>query len=89
MNNSFNEKHTDYFYAAIDCYNLLTKSVAESSALDKSLTLILSTVNDFKGIFGTYNFNKGDYNVNSKLNIVQFDGLNFNEYVIPNQSVQY
>jgi len=89
LNNNFNEKHTDYFYMAIDCYNLLTKSVAESSALDKSLTLILSTVNDFKGIFGTYNFSEGDYNINSKLNIVQFDGLNFNEYIIPNQSVQY
>jgi len=89
LNNNFNEKHTGNFYKAIDSYNLLAKSIEEANTSDKSLLQILSNIIDFKGIFGTYNFAEGDNNVNSKLNIVQFDGYNFDKFVVPNKSAQY
>jgi len=89
LNNYFNKKHTGNFYKAIDSYNLLAKSIEVANTSDKSLLQILSNINDFKGIFGTYNFAESDNNVNSKLNIVQFDGYNFDTFVVPNQSAQY
>ncbi len=89
LNNNFNEKHTGNFYKAIDSYNLLAKSIEEANTSDKSLLQILSNIIDFKGIFGTYNFAEGDNNVNSKLNIVQFDGYNFDKFVVPTKSAQY
>jgi len=89
LNNNFNEKHTGNFYKAIDSYNLLAKSIEEANTSDKSLLQILSNIIDFKGIFGTYNFAEGDNNVNSKLNIVQFNGYNFDKFVVPNKSAQY
>jgi len=89
LNNNFNEKHTGNFYKAIDSYNLLAKSIEEANTSDKSLLQTLSNIIDFKGIFGTYNFAEGDNNVNSKLNIVQFNGYNFDKFVVPNKSAQY
>jgi len=89
LNNSFNEKHTGSFYIAIDSYNLLAKSIEKANTLDESLPKILSSIHDFKGIFGTYNFTEGENNVNSKVNIVQFDGYNFDKFVVPNKSAQY
>lgn len=89
LNNSFDRKHTGYFYQAIDCYNLLTKSLTEANDSSEPLTQVLSNIDGFKGLFGTYNFAEGGHNVNSTLNIVQFDGFNFNVYVDPNQPIQY
>jgi len=87
LNNNFDVKHTNYFYQAIDCYNLLAKSLTEADASNKSLIQILSNVADFEGLFGTYNFSNS--NVNSSLNIIQFDGFDFKEYVDPYQYIQY
>ncbi|MBU0528444.1 ABC transporter substrate-binding protein, partial [bacterium] len=89
LNNNFNAKHTDHFYQAIDCYNLLAKSLTTANASNTSLTQILSNIDDFKGIFGTYNFADGDYNVNFNLNIMHFDGFNFDKYIDPDQPFQY
>jgi ABC-type branched-subunit amino acid transport system substrate-binding protein len=89
LNNNFNRKHTDYFYQAIDCYNLLTKSLTEANASNNSLLHILSNIDGFNGLFGTYNFANGSKNVNSTLNIVQFDGYDFDEYIKPRQHIQY
>lgn len=89
LNNSFDRKHSGYFYQAIDCYNLLTKSLTEANDLSEPLMQILSNIDGFKGLFGTYNFSENRNNVNSTLNIVQFDGFNFYEYVEPNQFIQY
>jgi hypothetical protein len=89
LNNNFNRKHTDYFYQAIDCYNLLTKSLSEANASNNSLLHILSNIDGFNGLFGTYNFTEGSKNVNSTLNIVQFDGYDFDEYIEPRQHIQY
>ena len=50
---------------------------------------ILSNVDDFRGIFGTYNFVDDNNNVNSTLNILQFDGFYFDEYIDQNQSFEY
>jgi hypothetical protein len=89
LNTNFDIKHTSYFYQAIDCYNVLAKSITEANAYNEPLMKILSNVDDFKGIFGTYNFADDNNNVNSTLNIIQFDGFNFDEYIDPNQSFQY
>ncbi len=89
LNNNFDNKHTGYFYQAIDCYNLLIKSLTEANTSNKSLLQILSNIDDFSGLFGTYNFAERGKHVNSTLNIVQFDGYNFYEYVDPNQFFQY
>ncbi len=89
LNNNFDNKHTGYFYQAIDCYNLLTKSLTEASASNKSLLQILSNIDDFSGLFGTYNFTERGNHVNSTLNILQFDGYKFDEYIDPNQLIQY
>ncbi len=89
LNNNFNRKHTDYFYQAIDCYNLLTKSLTEANASNNSLLQILSNIDGFNGLFGTYNFTEGSKNVNSTLNIVQFDGYDFDKYIEPRQHIQY
>ncbi len=89
LNTNFDIKHTSYFYQAIDCYNVLAKSITEANAYNEPLMQILSNVDDFKGIFGTYNFADDNNNVNSTLNIIQFDGFNFDEYIDPNQSFQY
>ena len=89
LNNNFDRKHTGYFYQAIDCYSLLTKSLTEANALNEPLLQILSNMDDFSGLFGTYNFAEGSKNVNSTLNIVQFDGFNFDEYIEPSQHIQY
>jgi hypothetical protein len=89
LNTNFDIKHTSYFYQAIDCYNLLAKSITEANVYNEPLMQILSNVDDFKGIFGTYNFADDNNNVNSTLNIIQFDGFNFDEYIDPNQSFQY
>jgi ABC-type branched-subunit amino acid transport system substrate-binding protein len=89
LNNNFNRKHTDYFYQAIDCYNLLTKSLSEANASNNSLLHILSNIDGFNGLFGTYNFTEGSKNVNSTLNIVQFDGYDFDKYIEPRQHIQY
>ena len=87
LNNNFDIKHSNYFYQAIDCYNLLAKSITEADASNKSLMQILSNGYDFEGLFGTYNFSNS--NVNSSLNIIQFDGFNFKEYIDPYQYIQY
>ena len=89
LNTNFDIKHTDYFYQAFDCYNLLAKSITEANANNKPLTQILSNVDDFRGIFGTYNFADDNNNVNSTLNILQFDGFYFDEYIDQNQSFEY
>ena len=89
LNTNFDIKHTDYFYQAIDCYNLLVKSITEANTNNEPLMQILSNVDDFKGIFGTYNFADDNNNVNSTLNILQFDGFNFDEYIDSNQSFEY
>jgi len=89
LNTNFDIKHTDYFYQAIDCYNLLVKSITEANTNNEPLMQILSNVDDFKGIFGTYNFADDNNNVNSTLNIIQFDGFNFDEYIDSNQSFEY
>ncbi|MEE8478943.1 MAG: hypothetical protein V3S42_02945 [Candidatus Neomarinimicrobiota bacterium] len=89
LNNNFDRKHTGYFYQAIDCYNLLTKSLTEANVSSKSLLQILSNIDGFDGLFGKYNFVEGSKNVNSTLNIVEFDGYNFNEYIEPIQHIQY
>jgi hypothetical protein len=89
LNNNFDRKHTSYFYQAIDCYNLLTKSLTEANISSKSLLQILSNIDGFDGLFGIYNFAEGSKNVNSTLNIVEFDGYNFNEYIEPSQHIQY
>ncbi len=89
LNNNFDRKQTGYFYQAIDCYSLLTKSLTEANASNEPLLQILSNMDDFSGLFGTYNFAEGSKNVNSTLNIVQFDGFNFDEYIEPSQHIQY
>ncbi len=89
LNNNFDRKHTGYFYQAIDCYNLLTKSLTDANVSSKSLLQILSNIDGFDGLFGIYNFTEGIKNVNSKLNIVEFDGYNFDEYIEPSQHIQY
>ena len=88
LNNNFDSKHTGYFYQAIDCYNLLTKSLTEAIASNKSLLQILSNIDGFNGLFGSYNFSERGNHVNSTLNIIQFDGHKFDEYVDPNQLIQ-
>ena len=89
LNNNFDRKQTGYFYQAIDCYSLLTKSLTEANASNEPLLQILSNIDGFSGLFGTYNFAEGSKNVNSTLNIVQFDGFNFDEYIEPSQHIQY
>ncbi|MEE8341773.1 MAG: ABC transporter substrate-binding protein, partial [Candidatus Neomarinimicrobiota bacterium] len=89
LNNNFDRKHTGYFYQAIDCYNLLTKSLTDANVSSKSLLQILSNIDGFDGLFGRYNFTEGIKNVNSKLNILEFDGYNFDEYIEPSQHIQY
>ncbi len=89
LNNNFNAKHTANFYQAFDCYNLLVKSITEANASNISLTQQLSSIVGFTGLFGTYNFAEGDYNVNATLNIMQFDGFNFDKYIDQYQSFQY
>lgn len=89
LNNNFDNKHTGYFYQAIDCYNLLIKSLTEANTSNKSLLQILSNIDDFSGLFGTYNFTERGNHVNSTLNIVQFDGYKFDEYINPTQFIQY
>ena len=87
LNYNFDVKHTGYFYQAIDCYNLLVESLMEANASNKPLMQILTNLDDFNGLFGTYNFSNS--NVNSSLNIVQFDGFDFEKYVEPYQYFQY
>ncbi|NHZ84943.1 MAG: ABC transporter substrate-binding protein, partial [Planctomycetia bacterium] len=89
LNDNFEKKHTGYFYQAIDYYNLLIKALTEANASNKSLLQILSNIDGFNGLFGTYNFAEGDKHVNATLNIVQFDGYNFNKYIEPSQYIQY
>ena len=85
LNNNFNAKHTSYFYQAIDCYNLLLKSLTENIFSNESLKQILSNTDDYDGLFGTYNFTQSGNKVNSTLNIVQFNGYNFEKYVDSHQ----
>ncbi len=89
LNNNFNAKHMGYFYQAIDCYNLLAKSITDACVSNISLKQQLSNLYDFNGIFGTYDFTDGDTNVNSTLNIMRFDGYNFDKYIYPDQPFQY
>lgn len=89
LNNNFDIKHTGYFYQAIDCYNLLTKALTEANASNISLLQMLSNIDDFNGLFGTYNFTDGNKNVNSTLNIVEFDSYYFDKYIEPSQYIQY
>jgi len=89
LNNNFNAKHTAYFYQAFDCFNLLTKSITEAKMLNISLSQHLSDIDGFNGLFGTYNFADSDYNVNATLNIMQFDGFNFDKYIDQNQQFHY
>ncbi len=87
LNYNFDVKHNSYFYQAIDCYNLLVKSLTKANASKKSLMNILSNVENFDGLFGTYNFS--NRNINSSLNIVQFNGYSFEKYVDQNQPIYY
>lgn len=87
LNYNFEVKHSRYFYQAIDCYNLLVKSLVEAKASNESLMQIITNLDDFEGLFGTYNFSDG--NVNSSLSIMQFDGFDFERYVDPYQYFQY
>ena len=87
LNNNFSEKHSSYFYQAIDCYNLLVESLTKAKASNIPLTQILSNIDNFDGLFGNYNFSNS--NVNSSLKIVQFDGYDFEKYIDPNQYIQY
>ncbi len=87
LNYNFDVKHNSYFYQAIDCYNLLVKSLTKANASKKPLMNILSNVENFDGLFGTYNFS--NRNINSSLNIVQFNGYSFEKYVDQNQPIYY
>ncbi len=89
LNDNFEKKHTGYFYQAIDYYNLLIKSLTEANASNNSLLQILSNIDGFNGLFGTYNFAEGDKHVNATLSIIQFDGYNFDKYIEPSQYIQY
>ena len=87
LNSNFNEKHSRYFYQAIDCYNLLVESLTKANASNIPITQILSNLDSFDGLFGNYNFSNS--NVNSLLKIIQFDGYDFEKYIDPNQYFQY
>ncbi len=87
LNYNFEVKHSRHFYQAIDCYNLLVKSLVEANESNEPLMQILTNLDDFDGLFGTYNFSNG--NVNSSLSIIQFDGFDFEKYVDPNQYFQF
>ncbi|MEE8341148.1 MAG: ABC transporter substrate-binding protein [Candidatus Neomarinimicrobiota bacterium] len=89
LNNNFDRNHSDYFFQAIDCYNLLAKSLTEANDSNISLLQMLSTTDDFEGLFGKYNFTESNKNVNSKLSIVEFDSYYFDEYIAPSQYIQY
>ena len=89
LNKSMNENYSGHFYKAIDCYNLLANSVSNAKITSKSLQTILSNVSNFKGIIGTYNFKDNLYNVNSNLNILLFDGYQFNEYFDTLYPIEY
>jgi hypothetical protein len=73
------QKRTQYFYQAIDSYNMILDLVDRSYDWDKSIKQLLNSSYYYSGIFGSYNFSNGR-NVNSHLNIIEFDGRRFKSY---------
>lgn len=88
LNNFVDEKHTEYFYQAVDAYNLLVDTISDSKDLNVSLKRILSEIINYKGVFGSYNFAVKN-NVNTNLKIVQFNGRGFVDYEEPNNQYSY
>lgn len=80
LNNNFEEKHNEYFYQGIDAYNLLIEAISKSDNSNESIKDALSSIKDFKGIYGTYDFSERG-NVNTNLNIVRFDGYSFEKWI--------
>jgi len=86
LNTMIDQKRTKNFYQAIDSYNMILDLVNKSYDWDKSIKQLLSSSYYYSGIFGSYNFSNGR-NVNSNLNIIEFDGRRFKAYEKDNQLI--
>jgi len=86
LNTMIDQKRTQYFYQAIDSYNMILDLVRRSSDWDRSINQLLNSAYYYSGVFGSYNFSKGS-NVNSNLNVFEFDGRRFNTFEKDNQFI--
>ena len=80
LNINYGSQNSTSYYQAIDSYNLLTFALNESARNNDTLINTLSAIDRFDGVFGTYSFSNPNNNINSNLQIIQFDGYNFDDY---------
>lgn len=79
LNTIIDQKRSQYFYQAIDSYNLILDIIKKSSSRNQTIKQILNSSYFHLGVFGSYHFNNGS-NVNSDLNIIEFDGSRFENF---------
>lgn len=86
LNTMIDQKRTQYFYQAIDSYNMILDLVSRSSDWGQSIKQLLNSSYFYSGIFASYNFSAGN-NVNSDLNIIEYDGRRFKIFDKDNQLI--
>lgn len=85
INFNYGSQNSAYFYQAIDSYELLASALNGSARNGDTLINTLSSIDRFDGVFGSYSFTNRGNNINSNLQVIQFDGYNFNDYFMTSQ----